>query len=120
MFLLFCSDHYFDLPDRKSNSKKRKRGTINDLSKPARGAVGVRSERYRLNESKILAHIRAGKELPDSFTTSTLMLYRSCISCHLVVMLLHVPVIARSPFIGFPTYIAPVHCIAMHTTNMSI
>ena len=53
----------FDLPARKNANPKRKKGTISSLNEPTRGIKGVRAERYTIDESKILPHIRAGIEI---------------------------------------------------------
>lgn len=39
---------------------------ISDSFHQSRGNKGVRAERYTLNEAKILPHIRAGIDLPNT------------------------------------------------------
>jgi len=57
------SDHIFDVPERKSENPRRKKGTVTGLDQPAKGCKGVRVQRYTVDESKILPHIRAGVAL---------------------------------------------------------
>lgn len=62
--MFFDRDHVFDLPERRHTNPKRKKGTISDLHEPCKGNLGIRAERYTVNESKILPHVRAGIQLP--------------------------------------------------------
>lgn len=56
------------MPERKTTNPKRKRGTISSLNEPAIGSKDIRAERYKVDESKILSHVRAGICLDDHFT----------------------------------------------------
>jgi len=49
----------------KENPKilDEKKGTVTGLDQPAKGCKGVRVQRYTVDESKILPHIRAGVAL---------------------------------------------------------
>ncbi|CAC5422641.1 unnamed protein product [Mytilus coruscus] len=62
---IIMRDHVFDQPERKHANPKRKKGTISSLGEPSKGIKSVREERYKLNESKILPHVRAGINLED-------------------------------------------------------
>ena len=61
-------DPLFDMPERKTTNPKRKRGTITSLNEPAKGSNGIRAERYKVDESKILPHVQAGILLDDNLT----------------------------------------------------
>ncbi|CAG2200367.1 unnamed protein product [Mytilus edulis] len=60
-------DHLFDMPERKTTNPKRKRGTITSLNEPAKGSKGIRADRYKVDESKILPHV-PGILLDDNLT----------------------------------------------------
>ncbi|CAG2185774.1 unnamed protein product [Mytilus edulis] len=60
-------DHLFDMPERKTTNPKRKQGTITSLNEPARGSKGIRADRYKVDESKILPHV-PGILLDDNLT----------------------------------------------------
>ncbi|VDI25545.1 Hypothetical predicted protein [Mytilus galloprovincialis] len=62
---IIMRDHVFDQPERKHDNPKRKKGTISSLGEPSKGIKSVREERYKLNESKILPHVRAGINLEE-------------------------------------------------------
>ncbi|VDI68808.1 Hypothetical predicted protein [Mytilus galloprovincialis] len=62
------TDPLFDMPERKTTNPKRKRGTITSLNEPAKGSNGIRAERYKVDESKILPHVQAGILLDDNLT----------------------------------------------------
>lgn len=58
-------DHVFDLQERTVTKPKRKTGEISDIHQPARGSKGIREDFYKVDESKILPHIRAGITLEE-------------------------------------------------------
>ena len=59
-------NHTFDIPDRTVSNPRRKSGVISNIHEPARGSKGIREDHYKVDESKILPHIRAGIQLDDS------------------------------------------------------
>ncbi len=58
-------DHVFDRSERTVPNPKRKSGIISDIHEAARGSKGIREDYYKVDESKILPHVRAGIKLDD-------------------------------------------------------
>ena len=56
-----CRDHFFDAPERAVRKPRRKKqSTLARPEEPARGAVTLRSLRYKINNEKVKAADRAG------------------------------------------------------------
>ena len=58
----YFRDHVFDLPLRVRGKKKRKASSVSQPNKPARGIMPVR-QFHKVDESKILPHVRRGISL---------------------------------------------------------
>ena len=46
-------DHFFDSDERAVKKRRKKKSTISKPDEPVRGAVTLRSLRYKINEEKI-------------------------------------------------------------------